>query len=456
MRKMNGFGFLFIILFFLSACNRSSGNAPVTGWQPTNPGGGGWFMCVGAGPTGVLIVCSDVSGAYRSLDRGLSWDVIGSDRGLKFTHVNAVGFDPKDEKIIYLGLDGGLYRSADKGETFQNVKQGDYWGAIVISAADPNIGYASGLGHSAYIYTTHDRGVSWTAVQDLSFPKGLRVIRLVAHPTDPKIVYLISGEHRFGAGIPAVFRSVDGAQTWERLAEELGLVYDFALDPDDPQTMFVTVKDRGVYLSTDNGITWVRQAPAWGRIFAKSSEVLRVISDDRVWETNNGGRKWSVKSTINDWTEPGWQPAWHFGGGAGSSIGGDQSDPDAYYWVNQQFVYGSFDGGGTFRGLHTREVPQGSNHWASTGIDNTEVYDIEISEADHSLIYIGLWDMGIWRSQDHGKTWMSLNQDEFGWEGGRGGDVRTILTDFTRPQVVWAGSRRTRFEWKTVRVCHSQ
>jgi photosystem II stability/assembly factor-like uncharacterized protein len=226
-------------------------------------------------------------------------------------------------------------------------------------------------------------------------------------------------------------------------ASMVARIEDMALDPSNPQTLFVTVKDEGVFKSTDDGQTWVHLADAWGRIFAKTPQVLRVITNMSVWETKDGGQRWAIKSTASDWTEPGWQPAWHFGTGEGISMGNDMSDPDAYYWVNQQFVYGSFDGGTAFHGLHTREAPLGSNSWSSTGVDNTEVYDLEISEVDHNLIYLGFWDMGIWRSRDHGLTWQSLNQDEFGWEDGRGGDVRTILTDPARQQVVWAGSRRT-------------
>jgi photosystem II stability/assembly factor-like uncharacterized protein len=416
-------------------------------WEPVNPGGGGWFMCVGAGPTGIVIVCSDVSGAYRSLDRGQSWDVIGSYRGLKFTHVSAVGFDPQDENIIYLGIDGALYRSSDKGETFQNKVEGGYWTAIAISPADPRVGYAawqSGWrGLNARIYKTTDRGLTWEKAADAELPEGLRILRLIPHPENPDVLYLVSGEHRFVAGIPALFRSVDGGIHWEQVAADLGPIVDMTLDPDNPQTLFVTVEGRGVFKSSDEGSTWTHQAEIWGRIFAKSSQVLRIINNDGVWETVDGGETWGIKSTEADWTEPGWQPAWHFGSGPGTSIGGDLSDPDTYYWVNQQFVYGSFDGGLTFRGLHTREVPPGSNQWQSTGIDNTEVYDLEISKAVPNLIYIGLWDMGIWRSRDHGDIWQSCNQDEFGWEGGRGGDVWTILTDPARPEVVWAGSLRT-------------
>ncbi len=422
--------------------------SPSQAWEPINPGGGGWFMCVGAGPTGIIIVCSDVSGAYRSLDRGQSWDVIGSYRGLKFTHASGVGFDPKDERLIYLGIDGGLYRSQDRGETFQQVVEGGYWKDIAFSSADPRIGYAARqLGWQnarASIYRTEDRGLTWRKViSSDGFSLPMRVLRLILHPRDPDTLYLVSGEDRFASGVKALFRSHDGGRHWQQMGETLGPITDMVLSPDDPTHLFVTVEGQGVYASADEGRTWVKQAVVWGRIFAKSGQILRIINEQGVWETQDAGQHWARKSAVSDWTEPGWQPAWHFGTGPGTTLGGDLSDPDAYYWVNQQFVYGSFDGGASFRGLHTRETPPGSNHWRSTGIDNTEVYDLAISQAEPGLIYIGLWDMGIWRSRDHGDTWQSCNQDEFGWEGGRGGDVRTILTDPDRPGVVWASSVRT-------------
>src|SRR3989442_8652390 len=47
------------------------------GWTNVSPGAGGAFTCVGAGPGGVIIVGSDISGAYRSTDRGASWTNIG-------------------------------------------------------------------------------------------------------------------------------------------------------------------------------------------------------------------------------------------------------------------------------------------------------------------------------------------------------------------------------------------
>ncbi len=427
---------LWIVVLLLSGCATGASERP---WKPISPGGGGWFMCVDAGPTGIIIVCSDVSGAYRSLDRGRSWDVIGSYRGLDYTHVNAVGFDPDDARIIYLGTNEGVYRSQDQGSTFQKVITSGYWGDIAISPANSEVGYAAR--QSGQVYKTTDRGLTWRKVS-VDLPGGLCLIRLVLHPEDADTLYLISGRHRFKEGLKVLYRSRDGGIHWTQVGGELGDIYDMALDPVHPQTLYVSVQDRGVYKSCDGGDTWMRQTDIWGRIFAKSSAVVRVINQFGVWETKDGGASWTSKGMPGDW-DPGWEPGWHYGAAEGNSWGADMSDPDAYYWVNAQFVYGSFDGGATFGPLYTVETPPGSNRWRSTGIDNTEVYDLEISGADHNLVYIGLWDMGLWRSQDHGDTWQSCNQHEFGWTGGRGGDVWTVLTDPTRPEVVWAGSKHT-------------
>jgi photosystem II stability/assembly factor-like uncharacterized protein len=53
---------------------------------------------------------------YTSEDYGATWSVIGKD--LPTESINVVKEDPKNENIIYVGTDGGLYVSFDKGKTF--------------------------------------------------------------------------------------------------------------------------------------------------------------------------------------------------------------------------------------------------------------------------------------------------------------------------------------------------
>lgn len=53
---------------------------------------------------------------YVSDDYGMTWKQIGKD--LPYEPINVVKEDPKDENIIYVGTDGGLYVSFDGGNSF--------------------------------------------------------------------------------------------------------------------------------------------------------------------------------------------------------------------------------------------------------------------------------------------------------------------------------------------------
>ena len=111
---------------------------PDTIWRSTNPGAGGAFGAGGGGPGGVIIGGGDLAGAYRSLDRGQTWDLIGSYRGLTSTHVCGVGFDPTNASVIFIGTEHGLFRSADTGLTVIKVINEGYITDIRVFRRIPN------------------------------------------------------------------------------------------------------------------------------------------------------------------------------------------------------------------------------------------------------------------------------------------------------------------------------
>ena len=114
-------------------------------WYFSNPGGGGAFHTIGQGADGLVMVGSDLSGAYlnRSIsDPASRWEVIGLDRGLSQTHVSATGFHPTEPEILFLGTDGGIFRSADGGDTFQQVYPSGYIHDFAFGA-DRNVVYAT-------------------------------------------------------------------------------------------------------------------------------------------------------------------------------------------------------------------------------------------------------------------------------------------------------------------------
>jgi photosystem II stability/assembly factor-like uncharacterized protein len=431
---------LFLIVFAFNVCNAQN-------WENISPGGGGWFMRIGAGPTGVIIACSDLSGCYRSLDRGNTWDCIGSYRGLP-THCLGVGFDPVNPAVIFVGSDAGLFRSSDTANTFIKVSSGGVWTDIDVSLSNPNICYAARHstwnGNGGIIFKSTDNGKTWAQVST-GLPSTMRIGKIMVHPSNPDIVFFVSGKSRFSNGTEALYKSTDGGISWSQLAGILGGIVDAVFDPSNPQILYVSVNGKGVYKSMDDGASWSSSplTATVGRLFIKrdNTQVLRLINESGVKETLDGGTTWVQKSLHSDWDQ-GFTPTWNYEENNGTLLTYDEdlSDPDAYYWVTQMWVYGTFNGGGKFGPLHTMETPAKSNWWKGSGINNTEVFDLTISPADHNILYISLWDDGLWRSLDRGETWQSCNKSNFtGQWSGKGGDSWTVVADPTRPEVVWAG-----------------
>ena len=438
--------------------------SPISPWQRANPGGGGAFTAVAAGPTGIILAASDLSGAYRSLDGGQTWDVIGSFRGLTSTHIVGVGFDPSDPEIIFLGVEGGIFRSANGGETFSQVLADGYVSAVAVSPANPQIVYAAW--HSAWnvsdgrIYQSADNGQSWQPVSGPTLPGSLSILKLQLDPGDPETLYLLAGEARFTCGPAVAYRSVDGGATWAQIGGGLGQIMDLALDETAPNTIFLTtygdVWDEGyncigddpgggyLYQSDDYGDTWTRltntQRNALIWLDNDDDLAIRLIDLDgrELWESPDGA-DWTLVSDVSEW-DGGWPvDGFTYGSsfnGDAMTIGVDMSDPDALFWVDSQFVYGTRDDGRTFANLYTNELSPG--HWQSRGIDNIVTFDLAVSPADSGLVYLAMPDVGCFRSEDGGVSWQNCNDAAYtGTWAGNGGNVMTVAADPARAGVVW-------------------
>jgi photosystem II stability/assembly factor-like uncharacterized protein len=438
-------------------------------WLKTNPGGGGAFNTISAGPTGIILAASDLSGAYRSRDGGQTWDVIGSFRGLTSTHVSGLGFDPLDPAILYLGTETGIFRSDDGGDTFEQVLDHGYITDIAIAPGNPHVGYAAH--HSQYnvadgaVYKTTDRGLTWTRVSTSSLPGNLHILKLIVDREDEDVLYLLAGEGRFACGPAVLYESADGGLTWRRIAADLGQIADVALDPNDANTLYLTtygdVWDPGYECVTDdpNGgylyrgrfdgaWTWAqwsheddlgrRNLLIWPD--ADDQHALRVIDIDyaEIRETTDGGATWQWLSSKEDW-DPGWTSVdFAYGtsfNGDAKTLGLDLSDPDALLWADSQFLWATRDDGRTFAPLHTDEIAPG--RWQSRGVDNIVPFDLALN-ADSTHVYLALADLGCFRSDDGGATWQNCNDPDYvgTWEG-NGGNSMTVAADPARPNVVW-------------------
>jgi photosystem II stability/assembly factor-like uncharacterized protein len=149
---------------------------------------------------------------YRSEDGAMTWKKINN--GLipetelmasMALGVNAIEIDHGDPDVVYAGTTKGLYRTANKGESWERAGQG---------IADPFIS------------------------------------SIVLHPSDSSVLYV--------GGPAGVWKSTDGGRSWQTKNEGLATlnIRALAMEPKDFRTLYAGTNGSGLYRSTDAGGRW--------------------------------------------------------------------------------------------------------------------------------------------------------------------------------------------------------
>ncbi len=118
------------------------------------------------------------------------------------------------------------------------------------------------------VWKTDDLGMSWKNISDGFFKTG-SVGAISVSESDPNVVYVGMGEHAVRGVMThhgdGVYKSTDAGKTWKKMGLDLTQhISRIAIDPRDPNTVFVAAQgalyshsaDRGVYKTTDGGVTW--------------------------------------------------------------------------------------------------------------------------------------------------------------------------------------------------------
>ncbi len=187
-------------------------------------------------------------GLRISTDGGLSWKVLALEGVIDF---HAVTISPVDPQIMY-GWDSWtmrLWRSADGGRSWERTSASGLPPRVFSLAADPIEARGLWAGTDQGLYRSRDRGETWDLIPSLA---GVEVTALAFHPTQPQTLYAYAANG-------GLLLSPDRGQSWmpigRGLLEEATITY-LAIDPTRPDLLYAASRSAALYRSSDGGRTF--------------------------------------------------------------------------------------------------------------------------------------------------------------------------------------------------------
>ena len=140
------------------------------------------------------------------------------------------------------------------------------------------------------LYRSTDGAESWEKVplpEGVNGPNGLRV-----DPGDPKRLYLAAWgrKHDGGDGNGGIFLSTDAGASWKQVLDRDNHIYDVTIDPKNPAHLYACGFESSVWRSTDRGATWARVRGynfKWGH-----RVILDPMHPGSIFVTTFGGSVW--------------------------------------------------------------------------------------------------------------------------------------------------------------------
>ena len=222
---------------------------------------------------GALYSRSTQRGIYKSVDGGVTWkNVLFVDDK---TGAAELSMDMTNPRILYAamwehgrlpwkvisgGPGSGLYKSVDRGETWEKLKEGlpEEMGkmSIAVSRSNPEKVWALIESDSdkdqGGLFVSTDAGKSWRQVSDDNrlTQRAWYYIELFVDPKSENTIYVLSA--------PAL-RSNDGGRTWENLSGTHGDYHDLWINPNNPDN-FIISNDGGSAVTFNRGKSWSTQS----------------------------------------------------------------------------------------------------------------------------------------------------------------------------------------------------
>lgn len=391
------------------------------------------------------------NGLFRTDAEGRNWTDLGAGEG---NSVASVAVSPSDSNLLLVGtgdvegnIDGtsSIYRSTDGGASFINVTETGVFAqtdttthVILFNPINPSVVYAAtGEG----VIKSQDAGLTWAFMNN-----GL--------PTSPIVHGLVGAEHAGSFRLFAtlqnqttepqamdstafvgggVFRSMDGASTWEDITGNLPrsqedeesdptpfLPYSYwrvVVDPVNPDNLFVGTENLGD---------------------ANAYENLGVYRSANALASNSGDVAWNWSMPENAFTDMGWlDNIWwldlHIG-----FLGIDPSNPSVLY-AGSDHLFKTTDGGATWTEVYSETVDLENHRFRGRGVEAMEPFAVAVDPNDPNRWWVGYDDMGLFRTDDAGESWFRIDDKQNSVNLGETDCPASLAVDPSNSSIIYQG-----------------
>jgi photosystem II stability/assembly factor-like uncharacterized protein len=364
-------------------------------WEAVGPYGG-FLRCIEVDPLdpGILYTASydTPSKIFKSTDDGQTWCHISTVPN----YVYCLACDPDSSYIIYAGSYADVYKSTDSGLTWTEYEMpGCEIYTIAIRSDTTSILYAIGMILSGGQYLMHffkssDAGISWTALQLVDH--GGFAYDMAVDPQDPNTIY-VGGYYYDTTTCPSVFKSTDGGATFRE--QSLGLtstcqrVQSLAVHPTNSNIVYAGTYYDGIYRSTDAGVSW-HHVSGGGWFFSSMTttpaapNIAYAGADTVIYKTTDSGETWTRTGE----------------GYAGNRrihrcVRINPQNTDTIYTTDYHGFYKTINGGVSWDPMNQ-------------GITTAKINAMTVCPSAPYIVYVYSEGYGVYRSIDCGDTWTRM------------------------------------------------
>ncbi len=311
-----------------------------------------------------VYICSASGGVWKTTNGGITWTPMSDE--LSTLNHGSIAVDPLGSDTVYVGT--GEYTTNTQGDG---------------------------------LFKSIDGGLTWVRVATTG-TVGDTCSKVIVHPANNLHVHVTGGK--------GYIRSQDGGNSWStRLS---GSASDVAVDPVDPNVIYVAMHGDGVYRSTNGGTSFGRLS---GGLPAVGADFHRILIDVSVsnpqvlyaalidgsaglygfYKSTDGGSTWTEKTNTPNFPSPqGWYDAF---------VGVDPTNENVVYAGGVSPIYAP---------AGVIKTTNGGNSWTEISEGNNGVQlhpdQHDIAFGPTGTVWVGN-DGGVWKSNDGGANWTNTN-----------------------------------------------